>query len=235
MTETSNVVKNIYQKYGYNDTSVSTTSTTKTTATTSTTSTTSTTQTTSKTDYTDTSLKRYLDSTSSEKVDAKTVFNKLSIDVGGDGKTISKDDLDSYIKEANSGKVKISKEELSGLKELQSDWGEIAGKQSSITYNNVVAAGHKDTLTSMAPEAQNNTVDVSSMTASSMANINDYLTQSALSFSPNSSPKANYSSMLNTLLTGTTDVNDEANADMIAKLTDLIARTQKISTIDKEA
>ncbi len=42
-------------------------------------------------------LGNYLNSTSNKKLNAKEIFKELSLDVGGDGKTIAKKDLDSYI------------------------------------------------------------------------------------------------------------------------------------------
>lgn len=194
------------------------------------TTTTSTTNNTAKT----TSLGSYLESTPKSELDTKEMFKKLSIDVGGDGKTITKDQLDNYITKAEKGKVNISDEELNSLQDLQDNWDNIAQGGDSITYANM--SQNKDILTSMAPEETTTTTDWKTLATDSTAQAYEYIVQSALGTSTGSTPSASsYSSLLNTLLTGTTDKNDDANAELISKLTNLIAQSKNKSTIETEA
>lgn len=181
-----------------------------------------------------TSLGRYVGSVSSDKADAKTIFTKLSIDVGGGGKSITKDQLNNYIDKAKDGKVSIPDEEMNALKTLQKDWDKIADGGDDINYANISTSGHKDTLLSMVPK-NTKTKDMSDDAADSIKKINDYLISSALNSSNKGSAKAGYTSMLKTLLTGTTDENDDANANLIATLTNLIADSKAKSTIETEA
>lgn len=216
--------------------SSTTTTTTTTTSTTSTTTTTSATSNTSSTKtLSNTSLKRYLDSTSSDKLDAKTVFNKLSIDMGGDGKTIEKDDLDDYIDEAKSGKVSISNDELNSLTKMQKNWDDIAGKgNDSITYADMF--GNTDILTSVAgTTTTTSTTSAINVTESNTDKIYSYLIDSALSAGNTSSTHLDLNSMLKGILTGSTDENDDANSELIATLTNLIANSKTNSTIDTKA
>lgn len=183
-----------------------------------------------------TSLKRYFDSVSSDKLDAKTIFNKLSTDIGGDTKSITKDELNSYIDSAEKGTVKIGDNELSGLKTLQSNWNEISEGSDSINYYNVSSTGYSDTLLSMAPTDKTGTEesDLSKLTADATANAYGSVVTAALgSLTNNDGSTSSLTTMLNSLLKGTTDENDDANANMIATLTNLIAGTT--STIEKEA
>lgn len=236
MAEVKNVVESIYQKYGYDkvESTTSTTSTTSATSTTSTTGTTSTTDTTSTTQKTNTSLARYLDSTDSKDLNPKEIFKKLSIDVGSDGKTISKDQLDSYVKKAESGKIEISDEELSALQDMQDSWDKISQGNDSITYADM--SQNKDILTSMAPE-ETETTDYEAAAKQATADAYAYIMQSALGTSSSSGSSSTANSLLNTLLTGNTDENDDANADLIDKLTNLIAefKSSTKSTIETEA
>ena len=210
-------------------------------------STTSTTKSTNSTDstatkkpvsYSDTtSVGLYLNSTPSGKADAKSIFSNLSLDVGGDGKTITKDQLNSYVKKAQDGKISIPKEELDALITLQKNWDKISTGGDKISYANVSASGNKSTLLSMVPTANSSkTVDMSEDAAASMTKINNMLISSALGTSTNnSSPKDSYSAMLKTLLSGTTDENDDSNANLIATLTNLIANSKSASTVETEA
>lgn len=179
----------------------------------------------------DTSLVgQYIDDTSSSKLDAKTIFKELSIDMGGDGKTITKDQLDSYVSDAESGNLSISNDELKSLKTLQSSWKTVSEGGDSITYANV--SGDKGLFTSMAgtTATTSSTSDIN-LTQSSTDQIYSYLINSALSSNSQTASSTDLSSMLKTLLSGTTDENDDANANAIATLTNLIAQSKSTSTI----
>lgn len=184
----------------------------------------------------------YLDSTQNAKVDPKKVFQELSIDMGGDGKAITKKQLDSYVakaKVAKAGKEDtsgISDNELKGLETMQKNWDKISRGSSSITYSNMSSAANKSILTSMDTADKTTTVDKSAEAKDFTKTINDYLITSALNTNTNAGSSNNAQSMLKTLLTGTTDENDDANANMIAKLTNIIAESKKAkSTVETEA
>lgn len=187
-----------------------------------------------------TSLQRYLDSTDSSDVDTKTMFSKISIDLGGDGKSITKDQLDSYISSAENGDVSISNDELTSLKTLQEDWDAIAGEDAEkMTYFDIAKSG-SEALTSLISEEEDTSAASSLFTATADATAAAYskVVNAALSglssdSSNSSSSSSGLSSLLNTLLTGNTDEHDDANADLIANLTNLLAASN--STVEKEA
>lgn len=185
-----------------------------------------------------TSLQRYLNSTDSNDVDTKTIFSKISMDLGGDGKSITKDQLDSYISSAVNGDISISKDELTSLKTLQEDWDAIAGEDTEkMTYFDVVKSG-SDVLTSLIPEEDDKSAASSLFTATADATAAAYskvvnAALSGLSSSDSNNSSSGMSSLLNTLLTGNTDEYDDANAELIANLTNLLAKST--STVEKEA
>ena len=187
---------------------------------------------------TNTSLKRYLDSTSADKVDEKKIFEKLSIDMGGDGNSITKDHLDSYVKSIKDGTTNVSKEESDALKELQKNWSDIVDDENSdsITFYDVNASGNTDILTSMVSEAKDDgSADLRKDAADATIKAYSTVVNAALNFSADGNKGSSAKSLLQTLLTGTTDENDDANADMIDKLTNIIAELQKTSTVETEA
>ena len=65
--------------------------------------------------------------------------------------------------------------------------------------------------------------------------IDSYLIESALSSSNGGSYKSNLTSLLNTLLTGTTDEEDDTNANLISTLTNLIAEHETAPTVEFNA
>lgn len=185
-----------------------------------------------------TSLQRYLDSTDSSDVDTKTMFSKISIDLGGDGKSITKDQLDSYITSAKNGDVSISKDELTSLKTLQEDWSDIAGEDANkMTYFDVAKSG-SGALSSLIPEEDSSSSSSDLIKATADSTVAAYskvvnAALSGLSSSNSAESKSGLSSLLNTLLTGNTDEYDDTNADLIANLTNLLAASN--STVEKEA
>lgn len=188
------------------------------------------------TEYSDkTSLGLYFNSVPAQKANPKDIFRNLSLDVGGDGKSITKDQLDKYIDKAEDGKINIPDKELSALQKLQDDWKKVADGGDKITYANVSTSGFTDTLKSMIPDKASKTKDVSSDFEDSKTKINNMLMSSALETSTKSSSTNSYSSMLKTLLSGTTDENDDSNAELIATLTNLIADSKSTSTTEVEA
>lgn len=69
---------------------------------------------------------------------SEDMFKKLSQDVGGDGKNITKDQLESYIKELESSyNSSKDKGEWGFLKQLDSNWDKISGGNDSITADNL--------------------------------------------------------------------------------------------------
>jgi len=217
---------------------------------------------TSKTSLTNTLLKNYLDETSSDMVRSDKIFENMSIDMGGDSTSITKDQLDTYIKNAQDGTVNISDKQLSALTELQTNWNDITFNSSnSISYADIDNAGYSSTLLSIVPDASDtsslddlqslaNEATISAyssivksaiegLTGNSSSSSNNYngLINSALGVKSNdsSSTLSKLSDLLDTLLGGTTDENDDTNANAIDTLTNLIAKYKDPSTVDVEA
>ena len=217
---------------------------------------------TSKTSLTNTLLKNYLDETSSDMVRSDKIFENMSIDMGGDSTSITKDQLDTYIKNAQDGTVNISDKQLSALTELQTNWNDITFNSSnSISYADIDNAGYSSTLLSIVPDASDtsslddlqslaNEATISAysgivksaiegLTSNSSSSSNNYngLINSALGVKSNdsSSTLSKLSDLLDTLLGGTTDENDDTNANAIDTLTNLIAKYKDPSTVDVEA
>lgn len=217
--------------------STSTTSTTSTAGTTSTSSNTSSTNTTSKPEVlTDNALQRYLEDTTPEKANAKTIFSKLSIDVGGDGKTITKDQLDTYISKAESGKINLSDSVTKSLKDISKNWTAIADGAQNITYERVSAVGKKNTLTSMVALPTSSTTDYKKMAQDATAEAYSKVVNAALGgLSSKDEKSSGIDALLKNLLSGTTDEEDDSNAELVSALTNIVAMRSKSYTFETEA
>ena len=161
--------------------------------------------------------------------------------MGGDGTSITKKQLDNYIKEAEKGDVTVSKSGMGALKSMQQNWDTISGGKDSITF-----ADMKDypTLLTMAfagsftmSVTPDNSSSDSSETSDEADSLKDKTTKSLNENSvvDGETPVTDLTSMLNNLLGGTTDTNDESNADLIGTLTNMIAASFSTSTVSVEA
>jgi len=69
---------------------------------------------------------------------ADEMFNNLTKDLGGDGNTITKDQLNSYIEKIESSDSgNDDKGKLGFLKQLQSNWDKVSGGSDSISADNL--------------------------------------------------------------------------------------------------
>ncbi len=182
-------------------------------------------------------LSGYLDSTSNADLNAKTIFKKLSIDMGSDGKTITKGQLDSYLNDIEKGKTVVTDEVKEGLLSISENWDLISKGRDSISYANV--SGFSDVLKSMdEADKKSSTIDIRELNDSIQKQVKNYIVDSAFKFNAygKNETVSGLSSMLNTLLTGMTDERDDENADLIDTLVNLIEKQKNVtSTIEREA
>lgn len=75
-------------------------------------------------------LNMYRYGSPTKQVDQRQVFASVSIMVGGDGTSISKSQLKSFIDKASVGAVKVSNTQLRALKSMYSSWDDLFGKDT---------------------------------------------------------------------------------------------------------
>lgn len=71
---------------------------------------------------------------SKSQVSLREIFINFSVTMGGDGKSISKDQLNTYIDNAERGLVKVSDKKLEALKKIQNNWENCFKDKEAITY-----------------------------------------------------------------------------------------------------
>ena len=77
-------------------------------------------------------IQSYINYGSMSSFSTDDMFRSVSMQVGGDGKSITKDELDTYIKNAGSDVA-----DLSQLKVMQTNWDTISGDEDSITSSDM--------------------------------------------------------------------------------------------------
>lgn len=176
-------------------------------------------------------LKYYVTFQSKKDMTLEDMFRMLSFEMGGDGSSITKDQLDSYIDKAEAGDIDVSKSKLRTLKTIQNNWDTISGGDDSISFEDM----KKYAILLLGAMVDGGSSEDSEAEASD-AEINSYLlTKRALEISDDDEDRASkLSSILKETLSGITDENDDANADLIASLTNLIAKSYSQPTIEKD-
>lgn len=181
-------------------------------------------------------LQSYVNYQSKSEFSPKEMFQILSLDMGGDSETITKDQLDTYIESAEDGSIDLSDKELGALTTLQDNWNTISNGKDSITPGDMLEyTGLLATAVTGGISVSESFVAATETSSSTIDDIDSYLIESALSSSNGGSYKSNLTSLLNTLLTGTTDEEDDTNANLIGTLTNLIAENEKSSTVEFKA
>lgn len=72
-----------------------------------------------------------------KKATLQDMFKSLSVEMGGDGKTITKSQLSTYIQKAESGTTKLSPTRLQALKKMLANWDNISKDGESITFSDM--------------------------------------------------------------------------------------------------
>jgi len=175
-----------------------------------------------------------------KKMSQEEMFKRLSIMMGGDGTSITKKQLDNYISQAEKGDVKVTKSGMSALRSMQQNWDTISGGKDSITF-----ADMKDypTLLTMA-FAGSFTMSVTPDESTDKIETTDETTDKKTTDSKDTSKDptidgkattSDLTTMLKEALGGTTDTNDDSNANLVATLTNMIAVSTSTSTVSVEA
>ena len=71
----------------------------------------------------------------SKNSSSEDLFRQFSTSIGGDGNTISKNNLDSYIQSAENGTVKASSTKIDAMKNLSDNWENFFGDSKSVSID----------------------------------------------------------------------------------------------------
>jgi len=179
-------------------------------------------------------LLAYMEHVGKDDIDLQEEFKRLSYEMGGDGKTITKDQLDNYIKKADAGLIDVDKTKLKALKRIQNNWDNIANGDNTLTFEEMkkYAALLLATLngTFTATEIEENEEKSSLKDA-----IFDYLTDYLGLSDKEEVQESDLTAYLNELISDKTSTEDGTNDELIGTLTNLIATYNSDFTIETEA
>lgn len=174
-------------------------------------------------------LESYINFHSKTKLTTEEMFKRLSIEMGGDGSKITKSQLDSYIDKAESNSIKISREKLSALKQIQKNWDTISNGEDSISADNM--KGH-ETLLAAAMADGFESIEIPDESNSIVSEIYKYLLENLGISNLQEASDSDLNSYLQTLLSK--DSDDDAIGDAIDSLINLMAQRGIASNVDLE-
>lgn len=165
-------------------------------------------------------IETYVNVQGKKKLTLDEMFKRLSLEMGGDGKTITKKQLDDYINNASSGKIKVGEPKLTALKMMQKNWDTISGGKDSITVDNMKDFASLLAMTMVDTSEPDDDSDTTNKEDKDKNPIID---------------KATLEELTNALKSALSDTTkDEFNTDLIANLTNKIADNNPSSTIQIE-
>lgn len=173
-------------------------------------------------------LQSYINLFSKKELSIEDMFKMLSVQMGGDGSKITKEQLDNYIKNVESKKSEISKQRLSALKQIQDNWDTIAKGKDYVS-----ADDFKNFPTLLAAALMDSFTYEETPSAASNENIYDLLLESLGVKDINEVENTDLNKYLNTLLSN--DANDDAISDAIDSIINIIAEREIASSITFEA
>lgn len=167
-----------------------------------------------------------------KKLSSEDIFKRLSYEMGGDGKTITKKQLDDYIDKAEKGSVNVDSGKLKALKKIQNNWDNIAKGKDSITYDDM--KGHEALLfatvigtftkTDIDDEQQSKIVD----------EVYDIL-KSYYKVSDNAElKKEDLVKYLNNIISKSSEEDDDTNSEIVGTLVNMISSFDQEKTVDVE-
>lgn len=169
-----------------------------------------------------------------DKLNLEEVFKDLSYELGGDGKTINKKNLDEYIDKADQGLQKVDKNKLKALKDIQKHWDEISDGKDSITYDDIkdhavllMQTLMGDFTETEIPESEQSINDA----------IYDYLVDYLDLDNKDEIKQSDLEKYLNDLVANSAEedgTESYSNSELIGALTNMIATYSPTSTVEKE-
>lgn len=189
-------------------------------------------------------LETYMICQDKKNLDPEKIFKRLSFEMGGDGKSITKEQLDNYISDAESGDIKVDKQKLDALKMIQKDWDIISQGKDSITYSDMekykvllfqtMSGGFNVTEIDDSNSSSHSAKSVEEATSSINDAIFDYLTDYLNKSSKSDITESDLNSYLNDLITNDSNGSD-SNSELISAVTNLISSYASVSTVETEA
>ena len=172
-------------------------------------------------------IETYINFLGKEKLTTGEMFKRLSLEMGGDGKTITKKQLDEYIAKAESGDIKVGKKKLSALKQIQKNWDTISGGKDNIT------AGDMKDYSALLMATMTDAFSTTETDDSTQQNPYEVLLKSLGITDINDAKNSELKSYLNTLLSDESD--DATITDTIDSIMNLMATRETNSTISADA
>lgn len=167
-----------------------------------------------------------------KKISLEDVFKKLSYEMGGDGKTITKKQLNDYINNAEKGLIKVDKNRLNALKNIQKNWDKISKGNDSISFEDM--KGFEALLMATVVGTFTEAEIKSEKDSTLIEEIYDLLKKSLNIEDKSEIKKEDLIDYLNNILSEKTEDEDNLNSEIIDTLVNMISSYDQTKTIEVE-
>ena len=176
-------------------------------------------------------LVTYMSYNGKKDISMEEVFKRLSLEMGGDGEKITKEQLDEYIEKAESGDIQVDEAKLDALTRIQENWDTISKGEDFIIYDNF-----KDNPTLLAATLAGNftATEIEDSNSSMKDAIYDYLVDYLNLSDKEEISESDLTAYLDELIEDEL-LGASSSEELIKAVTNLITNTSLTSTIETEA
>lgn len=176
-------------------------------------------------------LLAYVSSQKNKKMTPEDIFKALSFELGGDGKTITKKQIEDYLKKAESGEISAGKTRINALKSILNNWGNISNGKDYITYGDM--SGSIILLLKAYTDSWEPNSEDTLSNNSTKFDLKKYLKDTLGITNFNDNDLSSLNSHLKKLLE--TDSNDDSISEAIDSLVNLMAQKSSTTSVEVEA
>lgn len=166
-----------------------------------------------------------------KELSPEDIFKQLSYEMGGDGKKITRKELDDYINKADKGLIKVDRNRLNALKRIQQNWDDISQGKDNITFADM--KGHESLLLATVVGTFTETEIKDEDKSNLIEEIYDLLKKSLGIEEDSKVKKEDLVEYLNNILSETPD--EDANSEIIGTLVNMISAYDNETTVEIEA
>lgn len=167
-----------------------------------------------------------------KKLSSEDIFKRLSYEMGGDGKTITKKQLDDYISKAEKGSIEVDSNRLNALKKIRQNWDNISKGKDSINYEDM--KGHEALLFATVVGTFTKKVIDDEQQSKIVNEVYDILKKHYQVSDDNEIKKEDLVKYLNNIISKSTEEEDDTNSEIVGTLVNIISSFDQKKSVDVE-
>lgn len=170
-----------------------------------------------------------------KKATLQDMFKSLSFEMGGDGNSITKEQLSSYVRNAQNGTIKLNPTRLKALKKILENWDNISKDGKSITYADLQSMPMLLFNAAVGDLTDSDKKKKSDEDKSEKFDLEKYLKEALNLTEDGEISKSDLEAHLKTLLADTSENTSGTTSDLIDSMVNMLASFDSAPTVSAEA